>query len=238
MPRRQKEPLRPLTAAEQVQLEHIGRSLSAPATQVAHAKALLAVAAGQRFTDAARAAGRRSGDAVSQVVARFNREGLAALQPGHGGGPAIAYGAREQERILAEVRRTPDREMDGTATWSLTTLQRALHRAPDGLPHVSTYTIWCVLHEAGLTWQRDRSWCETGSAVRKRKQGTVTVHDPDAVAKKTCLRPPTPRRCCRSGPKTKPVPSRPCPTLASTGSHAANPCAIRMRTSGWVPPSS
>jgi transposase len=185
MPRRQKEPLRPLTSAEHVQLEHISRSQSAPAAEVAHAKALLAVAKGHRFTDAARAAGRRSGDAVAQLVVRFNRVGLTALEPRHGGGPAIGYGTREQERILAEVRRAPDRELDGTATWSLTTLQRALRRAPDGLPHVSTYTIWCVLREAGLTWQRDRSWCETGSAVRQRKQGTVTVHDPDAVAKKT-----------------------------------------------------
>jgi transposase len=183
MPRRQKEPLRPLTPVEYGQLVHISRSPSEQAAPVAHAKALLAVAAGQRFTDAARAAGRRSGDAVAQLVARFNQTGLAALQPGHGGGPATVYGGREQERILAEVRRTPDREVDGTATWSLTTLQRALRRAADGLPRVSTSTIWCVLQDAGLTWQRDRSWCETGSALRKRKSGTVTVHDPDAVPK-------------------------------------------------------
>jgi hypothetical protein len=32
----------------------------------------------------------------------------------------------EQERILAEARRRPDREQDGTATWSLSTLQQAL----------------------------------------------------------------------------------------------------------------
>jgi transposase len=185
MPRQQKEPLRPLTAVEHARLARLSRSLSEPAAQVAHAKALLAVAEGRCFTHAARAAGRRSGDAVAQLVARFNREGLAALRPGHGGGPAMAYGAREQARILAEVRRTPDRELDGTATWSLTTLQRALRRAPDGLPGVSTYTIWCVLHEAGLTWQRDRSWCETGAVVRLRKSGPVTVHDPDALAKKT-----------------------------------------------------
>lgn len=125
MPRQQKEPLRPLTEVEHARLGRISRSLSEPAAQVAHAKALLAVAAGQRFTDAAHAAGRRSGDAVAHLVARFNREGLAALHPGHGGGPATAYGVWEQARILAEVRRTPDRETDGTATWSLTTLQRA-----------------------------------------------------------------------------------------------------------------
>ena len=182
MSRRQKEPVRPLSPDEYAQLEHTSRAQSAPAAQVAHAKALLAVAAGQPYQDAARMAGRRSGDAVSQLVARFNCRGLAALQPGHGGGPAPTYGAAAQARILAEVRRTPDREEDGTASWSLSTLQRVLRRAPDGLPQVSTFTIWWVLHDGGLSWQRDRSWCETGEALRKH--GTVTVHDPDALAKK------------------------------------------------------
>jgi transposase len=184
MSRRQKDPLRPLTTGEYAQLAHLSRAQSEPAATVAHAKALLAVAAGQDYTAAAQAAGRRRGDAVAQLVARFNQTGLAALQPRHGGGCAPAYGPREQARILAAVRRTPDREKDGTAVWSLSTLQRALRCAPDGLPAVSTYTIWCVLHAAGLSWQRDRSWCETGSALRKRTSGTVTVHDPDAQAKK------------------------------------------------------
>ncbi len=65
MSRLQKDPLRPLTPDEQVHLEHLSRSQTEPAAHVARAKALLAVAAGQHFTDAARAAGRRSGDAVA-----------------------------------------------------------------------------------------------------------------------------------------------------------------------------
>jgi len=185
MARLQKDPLRPLTPDEQVSLERLSRSHAEPAAQVARAKALLAVAAGQRYTEAARTAGRRSGDAVAQLVARFNREGLAALTPGHGGGQPKRYTQSAQDRILREVRRAPDRDADRTGTWSLATLQRALRRAPDGLPTVSTATIWCVLQEAGFRWQKDRSWCETGTAIRKRKSGTVTVRDPDAEAKKT-----------------------------------------------------
>lgn len=185
MTRRQKDPLRPLTDQEYHELERLSRAHAEPAAIVARAKALLAVADGQSFTDAARIAGRRSGDAVGQVVARFNRDGLGALEPGHGGGQRKRYTQTEQERILQEVRRAPDRKKDGTATWSLTTLQGALRRAPGGLPGISTYTIWCILHDAGFTWSKDRSWCEMGTAVRKRKSGTVTVVDPDAVAKKT-----------------------------------------------------
>jgi len=185
MSRCQKEPLRLLSTPERTQLARLSRAHAEPAAVVARARAVLAVADGQTFTAAARMAGRRSGDAVAQVVARFNQRGLAAVEPRHGGGQPKRYTALEQERILREVRRAPDRETDGTATWSLTTLQRALRRAPDGLPTVSTFTIWSVLHEGGLRWGKDRSWCETGTAVRKRKSGTVTVTDPDAVPKKT-----------------------------------------------------
>ena len=185
MTRRQKDPLRPLAPEEQTALERLARSQTEPASQVARAKALLAVAAGQTYTAAAQAAGRRSGDAVAHVVTRFNQYGLAAIVPGHGGGPPPTYSVAERNRILAEARRTPDREADGTATWSLMTLRRALRITPDGLPNVSTATIRAVLLEAGWSWQRSRSWCETGTAQRKRKHGIVTVVDPDAEAKKS-----------------------------------------------------
>jgi hypothetical protein len=184
MTRRQKDPLRPLAAEEQIALERLSRSQTEPASHVARAKALLAVAAGQSYSAAAQAAGRRSGDAVAQLVTRFNQHGLAAIVPGHGGGPPPTYSVAERNRILAEARRAPDREADGTATWSLMTLRCALRTAPDGLPTVSTGTIRAVLIEAGWSWQRSRSWCETGTAQRKRKHGIVTVIDPDAEAKK------------------------------------------------------
>lgn len=184
MSRRQKESLRPLAVDEAAWLQQVSRARSRPASQVARARALLAVASGQTYTAAARAVGRRSGDAVSQLVARFNRQGVAAIEPEHGGGPTPRYTAAERERVLAEFRRTPDRERDGTATWSIATLQRALHRVPDGLPGISADTVWRVLREADCTRQRSRSWCETGRAVRQRKAGPVVVVDPDAEAKR------------------------------------------------------
>jgi transposase len=99
MARPQKDPLRPLTAEEQEILEQVARAQSEPASHVARAKVLLAVAAGKNYVKAAQAAGRRSGKAVSQLVNRFNQEGLAAIEPRHGGGPQVIYGAAEQQRI-------------------------------------------------------------------------------------------------------------------------------------------
>jgi transposase len=185
MSRRKKDPLRALSAAERAELERLGRSGRAPAAVVAHAKAVLAVANGATYTAAARAAGRRSGDAVAHLVARFNRAGLEARYLRHGGGPAARYTSGERERILAEAQRTPAHEPDQTAPWSLVTLQRAVRRAPDGRPQVSTYTIWCVLTEAGWSWQHTRTWCPTGHAVRLRKRGRVQVTAPDADATKS-----------------------------------------------------
>jgi transposase len=146
---------------------------------------LLAVAAGDDYQQAARSAGRRSGDAVSILVARFNVEGLGALSPRHGGGRQPVYDQAARQRILREVDREPTPETDGTATWSLSTLKKSLRAAPDGLPKVATSTIWQVLHESGRTYQRSRTWCPTGSALRKRKSGTAIVTDPDAESKKS-----------------------------------------------------
>ena len=184
MSRRRKDPLRPFTPEERIALTRLSRSPSAPAAQVERARALLAIADGASYTAAAHQVGRRHTETISAWVSRFNRNGLAAVRPGHGGGPRIRYGADAQQRILAEWARMPQREQDGTATWSLSLLQRALRKAPDGLSQVSTFTIWRTLHEAGLSWQKSRTWRQTGVVRRRRKQGTVTRVDPDAAVKR------------------------------------------------------
>src|SRR5829696_2141765 len=176
MSRHRNDPLRPLTPDERIALTRLSRSPSAPAAQVERARALLAIADGASYTAAAHQVGRRHTETISAWVSRFNRDGRAAVRPGHGGGA--------QQRIVAEWARTPQREQDGTATWSLSLLQRALRKAPDGLPQVSTFTIWRTLHTAGLSWQKSRTWCQTGVVTRRRKQGTVTRVDPDAAVKR------------------------------------------------------
>ena len=185
MSRRRKDPLRPLSDDERVELGRLSRSPTAPAVHVARAVMLLAVADGSDYRSAARAAGRRSGDAVSHLVARFNAEGLDALEPRHGGGRGPTYTDADRQRILREAARTPTPEADGTATWSLALLRRVLRAAPDGLPRVSSFTIWRALREAGFTFQKARTWCPTGCAVRRRKAGVATVTDPDSAPKKS-----------------------------------------------------
>ena len=56
---------------------------------------------------------------------------------------------------------------DGTATWSLGTLQRTLRR--EAFPRLGGTTNRRVLQDAGSSYQKTRTWCPTGTAERQRK---------------------------------------------------------------------
>ncbi len=183
MTRRQKDPLRPLSAEELQMLEQLSRARREPAAHVVRAQLLLAVANGASYIAAAHSVGRRSGDAVSHLVSRFNQVGLAALEPLHRGGASILYDSEQRQLILQTMSSSPDPERDGTGTWSLSSLQRRLREQAE-FSKISTYTIWRVLHEADWSWQSSRSWCQTGQVKRRRKSGIVEVQDPDSQAKK------------------------------------------------------
>jgi hypothetical protein len=65
MSRHQKDPLRPLTAAERKELTRLSRSPSAPAAEVDQARALLAIADGASYTAAADLVGRGHNETIS-----------------------------------------------------------------------------------------------------------------------------------------------------------------------------
>ena len=178
----QKAPLRPMTAAEQAALERIAKASSARVDRVRRARALLAVGTGQSFAQAARHAGFRSETAVANLVARFNQHGLTALAIAAGRGRKPSYDPAARAQIVATAQRSPDRKADGTATWSLGTLQRTLRR--EAFPHLGATTIRRVLEDAGSSYQRTRTWCPTGTAQRRRKAGVVTVVDPRTEEKR------------------------------------------------------
>lgn len=183
MGRHAEERLRLLSVGEQEALEHVTKATSERVDRVRRARALLAVAAGADRTTAAREAGFGSRTSVTMLVARFNRQGLRALRIAAGRGRAATYDVAARARIVAVAQEQPRRREDQTATWSLATLQRRLRQAP-GLERVGRSTIRRVLQEAGSSYQRTRTWCPTGTALRKRKEGVVQVSDPQTEEKK------------------------------------------------------
>jgi transposase len=178
----QKERLRAVTLAEQAALERLARSSSERVDRVRRAKALLAVARGQGFAAAAREAGFGSSTTVAKLVARFNAWGLAAVSIAAGRGRKPTYEASARARIVATAQRPPDRKTDGTATWSLSTLERTLRR--EAFPRLGATTVRRVLEAAGSSYQKTRTWCPTGTAERKRKSGVVRVTDPQTEEKR------------------------------------------------------
>jgi len=178
----QKEPLRTVTEQEQAALEGIARASSERVDRVRRARALLAVVQGQPFRQAAHAAELRSGSTVAGLVERFNQHGLAALSIRAGRGRKPTYDTEARGRIVAVAQQDPDRRKDGTATWSLSTLQKRIWK--EGLKEISTTTIKRVLEDAGSSYQKTRSWCPTGTAQRVRKSGVVTVVDPETEQKR------------------------------------------------------
>ncbi len=185
MPYPQKHPLRTLTEQEERALSQITKASSERVDTVRRAKAVLAVHAGELFTVAAALSGFKSADSVSQLVERFNQQGLGALTIAAGRGRKPTYTSSQRQHILEHLRSTPNREQDQSATWSLRLLQRALRRHL--LPRIGASTIRRVLHKAGYVFGRSRTWCRTGTAVRVRKAGVVTVHDPQTQEKQRLI---------------------------------------------------
>lgn len=177
-----KESMRPISVEERTVLERLTSASSARVDQVRRAVALVAVAEGRAFAQAARRAGFRSGTTVADLVTRFNRRGVAAVTIASGRGRRPTYDSAARTRIVATAQRAPNRKADGTATWSLSTLQRTLRR--ETMPQVGATTIRRVLHDAGSSYQKTRTWCPTGTAQRKRKTGVVTVVDPHTEEKR------------------------------------------------------
>ena len=149
---------------------------------IKRAKALLAVANGQGFSQAAREAGFVSGDTVCHLITRFNRQGLRALLVAPGRGRKPIYTQQQRSQILATLESEPSRNQDGSASWSLSLLQQLLRAT--SLPRVGASTIGRTLHQAGYVYGQSRTWCQTGTVLRKRKAGVVRVQDPKTEEKK------------------------------------------------------
>ena len=103
----QKEPIRALTLQEQQELQRVVKATSERVDVVKRATILLAVAAGQSWSEAGRQAG-MSRQAVSKVIKRVNARGLAALEIAAGRGRKVTYTSAQQARMLAEVQRVPE----------------------------------------------------------------------------------------------------------------------------------
>jgi transposase len=153
--------------------------------RVRRARALRAVADTGRFAPAARQAGLRSATAGADLVRRFNRQGVAALDIAVGRGRRPTYDQAARAPLVAVAQGQPRRREDQTATWSLRPLQRRWRR--EGRARIGARPIRRVLQDAGSSSPRPRTWCPTGTALRKRKSGPVQGRAPQTAEKRALI---------------------------------------------------
>jgi transposase len=92
---------------------------------------------------------------VRKVIHEFNEEGFDSLRPEYRGGRPRRITPTERKRVVAVAGARPDTQGVPLARWSLDRLSAYL--AEQGLV-ISPVHLWRLLEQAGLSFQRTRSW--------------------------------------------------------------------------------
>ena len=92
---------------------------------------------------------------VRKVIHEFNEHGFDSLRPRFGGGRPRRISTDDEQRIVAVAGARPDTLGVPLTRWSLAKLSEHLSR--EGIA-VSAAHLARVLAEAGLSFQRTRSW--------------------------------------------------------------------------------
>ena len=92
---------------------------------------------------------------VRKVIHEFNEEGFDSLRPDYRGGRPRRITPAERTRVVAVAGARPDAQGVPLTRWSLDRLSTYL--AEHGVL-ISPIHLWRLLAEAGLSFQRTRSW--------------------------------------------------------------------------------
>lgn len=92
---------------------------------------------------------------VRKVIHEFNEEGFDSLRPDYRGGRPRRITAAQRQRVVAVAGARPDTQGVPLTRWSLDRLSAYL--AGEGL-QISPIHLWRLLGQAGLSFQRTRSW--------------------------------------------------------------------------------
>jgi transposase len=93
---------------------------------------------------------------VRRVIHEFNERGMASLDPEYRGGRPRRITAEERRKVVAVAGARPDSQGAALTRWSLPRL--ADHLAEQGIAQISPAHLGRVLSEAGLSFQRTRTW--------------------------------------------------------------------------------
>jgi transposase len=93
---------------------------------------------------------------VCKVIHEFNERGMASLRPRYRGGRPRRITTEQRKAIISVAGARPDHQGVPLTRWSLPRL--AIHLADEGIVEVSFGYLGRLLAEAGLSFQRTRTW--------------------------------------------------------------------------------
>ena len=95
-------------------------------------------------------------DHVRKVIHDFNERGFGALDPDYRGGRPSKTTPVQRDKVVAVARARPDTQGVALTRWSIEKL--AAHLAEQQIAVISPTGVRALLDQAGLTFQRTRSW--------------------------------------------------------------------------------
>ena len=93
---------------------------------------------------------------VRKVIHEFNERGFAALDPDYRGGRPKSLAPEQRDKVVAVARARPDTQGVALTRWSITKLAR--HLGEQQIAVLSPTALRGLLDDAGLSFQRTRSW--------------------------------------------------------------------------------
>jgi transposase len=93
---------------------------------------------------------------VRKVIHEFNERGFGSLDPNYRGGRPRKVTPQQRDEIVAVARARPDSQRVALTRWSIDKLAR--HLAEQQIAQLSPTALRTLLDEAGLSFQRTRSW--------------------------------------------------------------------------------
>jgi transposase len=93
---------------------------------------------------------------VRRVIHEFNERGMASLDPEYRGGRPRRITVEQRRQVVAVAGARPDHQGVALTRWSLPRL--ADHLTESGIVEIGSAHLGRVLHDAGLSFLRTRSW--------------------------------------------------------------------------------
>ncbi len=124
---------------------------------------------------------------VRRIIHAFNKKGIDGIRPNYQGGRP-PYFSERQRKIIVELAESRPKDWGIPLTqWSLSQLQLVLIKKKK-IPYISRPAIRIVLMEAGLTYQRTKTWKHSDDPQFDKKMNYKTT-----IRKTACW---MPRRMC------------------------------------------